>query len=61
MGIGKKLLDYTYLFSWNDWKRMTKQQIIVLKINMVEEASPEFRLKEKLIKQEIIFLENWRV
>ena len=40
---GKTLLGYTSLFSPHDYKRMTKQNISILKINRVEEASLEFR------------------
>ena len=41
---GKTLLDYTDLFSPNDNKMNDK--ISVLKINMAEEASLEFRLRK---------------
>ena len=41
---GKTLLDYTNLFSPNDNKMNDK--ISVLKINMAEEASLEFRLRK---------------
>ena len=37
---GKTLLDYTNLFSPNDYKKNDK---ILYKINMVKEASLEFR------------------
>ena len=40
---GKTLLDYTNLFFPNDYKRMTKQYISILRINM---SSLEFRLKK---------------
>ena len=39
---GKTLLDYTNLFSLNDYKTNYK----IIKINMVEEASIEFRLRK---------------
>ena len=51
---GKTLLDYSNLFSPNDYKKNDKIIYQYLNINMVEEASLEFRLK-KLMKQEIIF------
>ena len=38
---GKKLSDYTNLFSPNDYKKNDK-----IMINMVEEASLEFRLRK---------------
>ena len=43
---GKTLLDYTNLFSPNDYKKMIKLYISFLKINMVEKASFEFRLRK---------------
>ena len=43
---GKILFDYTNSFSPNDYKKMTKKYISTLKINMVQEASLEFRLRE---------------
>ena len=43
---GKTLLDYTNLFSPNDYKKMIKLYISFLKINMVEKASLEFRLRK---------------
>ena len=44
---GKTLLDYTNLFSPNDYKSNDKiiYYISILKINMAEEASLEFRLR----------------
>ena len=50
---GKTLLDYSNLFSPNDYKKNDKIIYQYLNINMVEEASLEFRLK-KFMKQEII-------
>ena len=50
----KNLLDYSNLFSPNNYKKNDKIIYKYLNINMVEEASLEFRLK-KLMKQEIIF------
>ena len=43
---GKTSLDYSNLSSLNDYKRMTKKYMSMLKINMVEEASPEIRLRK---------------
>ena len=43
---GKTFLDYTNLFSPNDYKKMIKLYISFLKINMVEKASFEFRLRK---------------
>ena len=45
---GKTLLDYTNLFSPNDYKSNDEiiYYISILKINMVEEASLEFRLRK---------------
>ena len=43
---GKTFLDYINLFSPNDYKKNDKIMISILKINMVEEASLQFRLKE---------------
>ena len=43
---GKTLLDYSNLSSPNDYKRMAKIYMSMLKINMVEEASPEIRLRK---------------
>ena len=43
---GKTLLDYANLFSSNHYKRMTKKYVSILKINMVEEANLEFRLRK---------------
>ena len=51
---GKTLLDYTNLFSPDEYKKNDKIIYKYLRINMAEEASIEFRLKIK-IKQEIIF------
>ena len=51
---GKALLDYTNLFSPDEYKKNDKIIYKYLRINMAEEASIEFRLKIK-IKQEIIF------
>ena len=43
---GKTFLDYINLFSPNDYKKNDKIMISILKINMVEEASLQFRLKK---------------
>ena len=44
---GKASLDVTNLFSPNDYKKNDKiKHISVLKINMAEEASLEFRLRK---------------
>ena len=45
MLVGKTLLDYTNLFSLNNYKKNGKI-IHILKINMVEEARFEFRLRK---------------
>ena len=45
MFAGKTFLDYINLFSPNDYKKNDKIMISILKINMVEEASLQFRLK----------------
>ena len=42
----KTLSNYTNLFLQMTIKRMTKQSISILKMNVVEEASLEFRLKK---------------
>ena len=41
---GKTWLDYTHLFSPNDYKKNDKKN--TLRLNMVEEAILEFRLKK---------------
>ena len=47
MLVGKTLLDYTNLFSPNDYKNNDKIiYISILKINMEEKASLEFRLRK---------------
>ena len=43
---GKTLLGYTNLFSPNDYKKNDKKYTSILKIDMVEEASLEFRLRK---------------
>ena len=43
---GKTLLDYTNLFSPNDYKKNDKIIYKFLKINMTEKASLEFRLRK---------------
>ena len=43
---GKTFLDYINLFSPNDYKKNDKIMISILKINMAEEASLQFRLKK---------------
>ena len=48
---GKTLLDYTNVFFWMIIKRMiikrmTKEYISIITMNMVEEESVEFRLRE---------------
>ena len=43
---GKTLLDYTNLFSANDHENNAKTILIILNINMVKEASFEFRLRK---------------
>ena len=56
--VWKNLLDYTNLFSLNEYKKNEKIIISILKINMVEEASLQFRLRnrwnKKLSKQKLI-------
>ena len=56
--VWKNLLDYTNLFSLNEYKKNEKIIISILKINMVEEASFQFRLRnrwnKKLSKQKLI-------
>ena len=42
----KTLSDYTNLFSPNDYKKNDKIIICILKINMAEEASLEFRSRK---------------
>ena len=42
---GKPLLDFTNLFSLNDYKKNDREYIIILKINMVEEGRLELRLR----------------
>ena len=61
MTAGETLLDYTNLFSPNDYKKMTKYYISTLNRNMAEEEKEEeketcfkFRLR-KFMKQEITF------
>ena len=44
--VGNTLLDYTNLFSPNDYKKNDKTIYKYLKINMVEEASLEFGLRK---------------
>ena len=46
MVAGKTLLDYTNLFSSNDYKKNDKIIYIIIKIDRVEEASLEFRLRK---------------
>ena len=46
MVAGKTLLDYTILFSPNDYKKNGKKFISILQINMVKEGSLEFRLRK---------------
>ena len=48
----KTLLDYTNSFSQNEYKKIKKQYISTLKINMVKEVSLEFKLK-KIDEQKI--------
>ena len=43
---GKTLLDYTNLFSPNDFKKNHKKYISILKINMTEGVSLKFRLRK---------------
>ena len=44
---GRTLLDYTNLFSPNDYKRNDKIiYISILEINMTEEASLKFKLRK---------------
>ena len=43
---GQNLLDYTNLFSPNSYKKIEKLIYKYLKINMIEEASLEFRFKK---------------
>ena len=43
---GKNLLDYTNLFSLNDYKKSEKKYTNILKTNMVEKVSLEFRLRK---------------
>ena len=43
---GKNLLDYTNLFSPNDYKKNEKIIYKYLKTNVVEEPSLEFRLRK---------------
>ena len=45
MLLRKVLLDYANLFSLNDYK-MNDKIISILKINMAEEASLEFRIRK---------------
>ena len=56
--VWKNLLDYTNLFSLNEYKKNERRIISILKINMVEEASLQFRLRnrwnKKLSKQKLI-------
>ena len=42
----KTLLDYTNSFSQNEYKKIKKQYISTLKINMVKEVSLEFKSKK---------------
>ena len=43
---GKTLLDCTNLFSLNDYKKNGKITSNILKVNMTEEASLDFRLRK---------------
>ena len=42
----EKLIRLYYFFSPNDYKKTRKQYISILKINMTEEASLEFKLRK---------------
>ena len=42
----KTLLDYTNSFSQNEYKKIKKQYLSTLKINMVKEVSLEFKSKK---------------
>ena len=46
MVAGKTLLDYTNLFSPNDYKKVSKTIYTYFKDNMTEEVSLEFRLRK---------------
>ena len=43
---GEALLDYNNLFSPNSYKKNGKKYISILKINIAEEGSLEFRLRK---------------
>ena len=43
---GKMLLDYTILFSPNDYNKNVKINLCILKMNMTEEATVKFRLRK---------------
>ena len=43
---GKMLLDYTILFSPNDYNKNVKINLCILKMNMTEEVTVKFRLRK---------------
>ena len=44
---GKTLLDYTNLFSLNEYKKNAKRYRSILEINMTKEESLQFTLRKK--------------
>ena len=51
---GKTLLDYTNMFSSNDYKKNDKIIYKYFKINMEEETSLEFRLRKSYKKNYLL-------
>ena len=51
----KAFLDYSDLFSSNDYKKMTKQYISILRTNMAEESSLLFWLNENWWNKKLSF------